>query len=67
MCIGTNTMGEARHNNTVTEKFNVISDNVIGGNHQVELQDLGLQSASVQTEDKDDNPIVSFTTYEKMA
>ena len=41
----------------VPEKFNVISDNVIGGNHQVELQDLGLHPASVQTEDKDHNTI----------
>ena len=57
--MGTNTMGGTRHINTVPEKFNVISDNVIGGNHQVELQDLGLQSASVQTEDKDHNPTVS--------
>ena len=61
-------MGEAaRHINTVPEKFNVISDNVIGGNHQVELQDLGLQPATVQTEDRDHNTIASFMTYKKMA
>ena len=34
--MGANTMGEARHINTVPEKFNVISDNVIGGNHQID-------------------------------
>jgi len=26
----------------VPEKLNVISDNAMGGNHQVELQNLGL-------------------------